>query len=201
MKIDPEEFRAPSGTRVRLDQWPTDIAAQYRSKKRFRKHLAADTAELSALQRLLYAAHSERPRILPWHDPWPLTLVRVSSRASVRKRWMYGQRQTITQLLLASASKYDAFLNRAMDLAELWDAPAPRVYHRRPYRRSQASSSISIPACGHAPPAASVIRFLPAQAHRQHSRFRCAGIAFDRVPTRESAGRSASAPLPKPALR
>ena len=57
MNIKLEEFRAPPGKRVRLDRWPTAIDPLYKSKKQYRKRLAADTEELSALQRLLYASH------------------------------------------------------------------------------------------------------------------------------------------------
>ncbi len=57
MKIDPKDFRVPSGDKVHLGKWPTDVKPLYESKKDYKKHLAADVKELSALQELLYASN------------------------------------------------------------------------------------------------------------------------------------------------
>jgi PPK2 family polyphosphate:nucleotide phosphotransferase len=56
MKINPKAFRVPSGETVRLGQWATDIGPLYKSEKQYKKLLAADVAELRALQGLLYAS-------------------------------------------------------------------------------------------------------------------------------------------------
>jgi PPK2 family polyphosphate:nucleotide phosphotransferase len=57
MKIDPKDFRVPSGKNVRLRKWPTDIRPLYKSEKQYKELLASDVAELSAQQRLLYASN------------------------------------------------------------------------------------------------------------------------------------------------
>jgi PPK2 family polyphosphate:nucleotide phosphotransferase len=57
MKIDPRDFRAPVGKDVDLDKWPTAVRPFYKSKTDYQDRLAADVAELSALQRLLYASN------------------------------------------------------------------------------------------------------------------------------------------------
>ena len=57
MKIDPKDFRVPSGGKVHLGKWPTDVKALYESKKDYKKHLAKDVTELSKLQELLYASN------------------------------------------------------------------------------------------------------------------------------------------------
>ena len=57
MKIDPKDFRVPSGKQIRLKKWPTDIRPLYRSEKQYTELLTADVGELSALQRLLYASN------------------------------------------------------------------------------------------------------------------------------------------------
>ena len=56
MKIDPKDFRVPEGKSIRLNEWPTGIKPLYRSDKHYRKFLAGQVRELSALQRLLYAS-------------------------------------------------------------------------------------------------------------------------------------------------
>ena len=56
MKIDPKDFRVPSGDKVHLGKWPTDVEPLYDSKKHYKKQLAADVKELSELQELLYAS-------------------------------------------------------------------------------------------------------------------------------------------------
>src|SRR5580692_11564387 len=58
MNIDLEDFRVRGGSRIRLKRWATDIAPLYKSEKQYKKFLAADVEELSALQRLLYASNS-----------------------------------------------------------------------------------------------------------------------------------------------
>ena len=57
MKIDPKNFRVPGGKRIRLKQWATRIRTLYKSEKHYKKLLAADVGDLSALQRLLYASN------------------------------------------------------------------------------------------------------------------------------------------------
>src|SRR5580704_11167837 len=58
MKIDVKEFRVSTGGRVRLKRWATDIKPLYKSDKHYKELLTADVAELSALQRLLYASNA-----------------------------------------------------------------------------------------------------------------------------------------------
>ncbi len=58
MKLKLSDFRVPPGKPVDLKQWPTTIPPIYRSKEHYRELLAADVAELSSLQRKLYAANS-----------------------------------------------------------------------------------------------------------------------------------------------
>ncbi len=62
MKIDPEDFQVREGDTVHLDQWPTLVKPVYRSKKKYRALLEEQVAELSDLQRLLYA--SDRHAVL-----------------------------------------------------------------------------------------------------------------------------------------
>jgi PPK2 family polyphosphate:nucleotide phosphotransferase len=54
--IDPNDFRATAGKPLHLKRWPTRIRPFFKSKKQYTKHLLSDVAELSALQRLLYAS-------------------------------------------------------------------------------------------------------------------------------------------------
>ncbi len=56
MKLDLNDFRVPSGKRVRLEQWPTGIKPFYKSEKQYKARLATDVGTLSALQHLLYAS-------------------------------------------------------------------------------------------------------------------------------------------------
>jgi PPK2 family polyphosphate:nucleotide phosphotransferase len=56
MLIDLNDFRVPSGKRVRLKEWPTEITPFFKSDKQYKAHLTADVSVLSALQRLLYAS-------------------------------------------------------------------------------------------------------------------------------------------------
>jgi len=58
MKIDLKDFRVPAGKKIELKKWATDIGALYKSAQHYKELLAADVAELSALQRLLYASDS-----------------------------------------------------------------------------------------------------------------------------------------------
>lgn len=62
MNIDPGDFRVPERAEVDLDRWPTRIEPVYRSKKRYRKRLKENVADLSAQQQLLYA--SDRHAVL-----------------------------------------------------------------------------------------------------------------------------------------
>jgi PPK2 family polyphosphate:nucleotide phosphotransferase len=57
MKIDVKEFRVSTAQSVRLKKWPTGIKPLYKSDKHYKELLTADVAELSALQRLLYASN------------------------------------------------------------------------------------------------------------------------------------------------
>jgi len=57
MKIKPEDFRVQAGDKVKLDKWPTEVKPAYTSKKAYRKLLDEQVAELSDLQRLLYASN------------------------------------------------------------------------------------------------------------------------------------------------
>src|ERR1700675_4455032 len=56
MKIHLKNFRVPAGEHMSLEQWPTNIGPLYESETQYKELLAADVAELSALQRLLYAS-------------------------------------------------------------------------------------------------------------------------------------------------
>jgi PPK2 family polyphosphate:nucleotide phosphotransferase len=58
MKIDLKRFRVPSGEKVKLKQWATNIKPLYKSEKEYKEHLTTDVAELSDLQKLLYASNS-----------------------------------------------------------------------------------------------------------------------------------------------
>lgn len=57
MTINPEDFRVQAGDKVKLDKWPTEVKPAYASKKAYRKLLDEQVAELSELQRLLYASN------------------------------------------------------------------------------------------------------------------------------------------------
>jgi PPK2 family polyphosphate:nucleotide phosphotransferase len=56
VRIHLEDFRVPVGKRIRLNEWATGIRPLYKSEKQYKRRLTADVAELSALQRLLYAS-------------------------------------------------------------------------------------------------------------------------------------------------
>ena len=56
MKIRSEDFRAPSGEKVNLKEWPTIVKPFCKSKKRYQELLGKHVAELSSLQRLLDAS-------------------------------------------------------------------------------------------------------------------------------------------------
>jgi PPK2 family polyphosphate:nucleotide phosphotransferase len=58
MKIEPADFRVPSGEKIRLKKWATAAKPFYRNEQHCKELLAADIRELSALQRLLYASNS-----------------------------------------------------------------------------------------------------------------------------------------------
>lgn len=55
MKIELQDFRAPGGEKINLRKWPTYTQPNFRSPEHYKELRAADTAELSALQRRLYA--------------------------------------------------------------------------------------------------------------------------------------------------
>lgn len=52
------DFRVPARKPMHLKKWATQIPSIYRSTKHYRELLAADVAELSSLQRCLYATNS-----------------------------------------------------------------------------------------------------------------------------------------------
>jgi PPK2 family polyphosphate:nucleotide phosphotransferase len=56
-KINSKDFRVRPGEGVVLKQWPTRVKPICKSKKQYQKHLEAHVAELSSLQRLLYASN------------------------------------------------------------------------------------------------------------------------------------------------
>jgi PPK2 family polyphosphate:nucleotide phosphotransferase len=53
--IDISDYRVESGSKVKLDKWPTRSAPHYDSDSDYKEQLAASTQRLSQLQRLLYA--------------------------------------------------------------------------------------------------------------------------------------------------
>jgi PPK2 family polyphosphate:nucleotide phosphotransferase len=55
MKINPKDFAAPAGKKVRLKAWPTAVKPYYHSKEHYEKILRSRIEELSALQDLFYA--------------------------------------------------------------------------------------------------------------------------------------------------
>jgi PPK2 family polyphosphate:nucleotide phosphotransferase len=57
MKIRPQDFRVPGGKKIKLKKWATGIRPLYKSGKHCKELLDADIAELSPLQRLLYASN------------------------------------------------------------------------------------------------------------------------------------------------
>lgn len=57
-KLKLSDFQVPAGKPVRLKEWPTEISPLYQSKEHYRELLATDVAELSSLQRQLYATNS-----------------------------------------------------------------------------------------------------------------------------------------------
>ena len=57
MKIHPKDFQAPSGEKIDLDKWPTQVEKLYSSKKKYRKYLDRRRTDLSDLQRLHYASN------------------------------------------------------------------------------------------------------------------------------------------------
>ncbi len=58
MHIHTADFRVPAGKRLRLKKWATTIHRLYKSEQDYRRLLNAGVAELSALQRLLYASNN-----------------------------------------------------------------------------------------------------------------------------------------------
>ena len=58
MKINTHDLRVPSGKKVHLDKWPTIARPVYDSKKDYHALLRKQVKELSALQRVHYAANS-----------------------------------------------------------------------------------------------------------------------------------------------
>jgi PPK2 family polyphosphate:nucleotide phosphotransferase len=57
MKINSKDFQVKEGDKVKLKKWPTLVKPVYKSKKSYNKLLAEQIAELSDLQRLLYASN------------------------------------------------------------------------------------------------------------------------------------------------
>lgn len=56
MKINTKDFCVPEKVKVKLDEWPTLVDKVYKSKKKYKKHLKKQVAELSEQQRLHYAS-------------------------------------------------------------------------------------------------------------------------------------------------
>ncbi len=56
MKIKSKDFRVPSGEKVFLDKWPTNIKPICKSKKHYKNLLEKHVDSLSSLQRLHYAS-------------------------------------------------------------------------------------------------------------------------------------------------
>ena len=57
MKIKPADYRVQEGESVCLEKWPTRVAPAYKSRHQYHKLLDERVAELSELQRLLYASN------------------------------------------------------------------------------------------------------------------------------------------------
>jgi PPK2 family polyphosphate:nucleotide phosphotransferase len=57
MKIDSKKFLVRPGEKVTLDEWPTLVKPFCKSKKQYREQLEEHVAELSSMQRLLYASN------------------------------------------------------------------------------------------------------------------------------------------------
>jgi len=57
MKINPKDFRVPTGEKVNLQKWPTKVKPVYKSKKKYHKLLEAQVKALSSRQRLHYASN------------------------------------------------------------------------------------------------------------------------------------------------
>src|SRR6267142_5241731 len=55
MKIDLDDFRVRPGEKLKLKRWPTRVKPYYASEDQYRKRLAEQVEQLSALQSLLYA--------------------------------------------------------------------------------------------------------------------------------------------------
>jgi PPK2 family polyphosphate:nucleotide phosphotransferase len=58
MKINPKDFVADAGKKVRLKAWPTVVKPYYHSKEHYEKILRGRVEEMSALQDLFYADNS-----------------------------------------------------------------------------------------------------------------------------------------------
>jgi PPK2 family polyphosphate:nucleotide phosphotransferase len=58
MKIDTNDFRVPAGKKTNLQKWATNVKPLYKSAKEYKELLTADVAELSDLQKLLYASNT-----------------------------------------------------------------------------------------------------------------------------------------------
>jgi PPK2 family polyphosphate:nucleotide phosphotransferase len=57
MKINAKDFRVRPGEKVKLTEWPTMVKPVCKSTKEYQKLLEEHVAELSSLQRLLYASN------------------------------------------------------------------------------------------------------------------------------------------------
>src|ERR1700730_13876679 len=58
MKINSKDFRVREGDEVNLRKWPTNVDPVYKSKEHYKELLGEHVAQLSALQKLLYASNS-----------------------------------------------------------------------------------------------------------------------------------------------
>jgi PPK2 family polyphosphate:nucleotide phosphotransferase len=57
MRIKPQKYRVPAGATIDLGQWPTRVPDLYRTRKDYRRILAAQVESLSDLQRIHYASN------------------------------------------------------------------------------------------------------------------------------------------------
>jgi PPK2 family polyphosphate:nucleotide phosphotransferase len=57
MKINSQDFLVKSGKKVKLKQWPTNVAPTYKSKEQYHQILAEHIHQMNSLQNLLYASN------------------------------------------------------------------------------------------------------------------------------------------------
>jgi polyphosphate kinase 2 (PPK2 family) len=57
MKINSTDFHVWEGKEINLRKWPTTVEPVYKSKEHYQKLLGEHVAQLSSLQKLLYASN------------------------------------------------------------------------------------------------------------------------------------------------